>query len=62
MKVQKKLQITAGFETLTLGLLIASIFIMEVERAEYFRLFELLGVNLAVITTTYGIYKMRALS
>lgn len=62
MNTQKKLRITAGIETVILGLLIACIAFLGIEEAETYRLYELLGVFLALVMTTYGIYKMRDLT
>lgn len=62
MNTQKNLMITAGLEILTLGLILAMVFVSGFEQAADYSMYELLGVNLAVIMTTYGIYKMRRLT
>jgi hypothetical protein len=62
MNTQEKLRTAAGIETVILGLLIASIAFLGIEEAEAYRLYEFLGVVMATIITTYGIYKMRALT
>lgn len=62
MNTQKNLMITAGLEILTLGLILAIVFVSGFEQAADYSMYELLGVNLAVIMTTYGIYKMRRLT
>lgn len=62
MNTQTKLRNAAGLETVVLGVLVALIFFLGFEVAEAYRLFELMGVFLALIMTTYGIYKMRGLT
>ena len=62
MNTQKKLRITAGIETVILGLLMIFMAFLGIEEAETYRLYELFGVFLALVMTTYGIYKMRDLT
>ena len=62
MNTQTKLRNAAGLETVVLGVLVALIFFLGFEVAEAYRLFELMGVFLALIMTTYGIYNMRGLT
>ena len=62
MNTQKKLKTIAGLETLVLGLLMGSVTFLDNWAVEAYRLYELLGVNLAVLVTTYGLYKMRDLT
>lgn len=62
MNTQTKFKTSTVLETVVLGVLVALIFFLGFEVAETYRLFELLGVFLALIMTTYGIYKMRGLT
>lgn len=62
MNTQEKLKAIAAVETLALGLLIASITLLENKVVEAYRLYEFLGVNLATLVTTYGLYQMRRLT
>jgi uncharacterized membrane protein len=53
------MKIALAFETLLLVGILFGVYFLKTETAEAYRLFELLGVFLAAMITTYGLYKMR---
>lgn len=62
MKTQRKFRTLIGIELFFLALLFGFIAFLGLEEAAYYRGYEFLGATMALILTTYGVYKMRELT
>ncbi len=62
MNVNRAFKAAIALELITLATIVSGIIMLDSSQARAWRLFELLGANMASLITTFGVYKMRQMT
>lgn len=62
MDVRNLFRVSIAVELVLLALIVSGILLFDSSKANSWRLFELLGANIASLITTFGVYKMREMT
>ena len=62
MDVKNIFRVLIALEVVLLAFIVSGIVLFDSSKASSWRLFELLGANIASLITTFGVYKMREMT